>query len=206
MSRSDKGCAVSGEENVTVGDKGSAVCGEQGKTTSGQGTAPRCRSTRRLFFRAFMHPPLHTRTLFQSNREILHFVQNDRTIKWYVCPTVRFNHFVQTVTGEQCSPYNTGGSLCRQVRTTRELSLQNNKCGVGEAHEPPDFGRFFAFVETTFTIFRLPFGKHTSVMVFLLSHLRHASLPPQTGTQNASFRMTHTDESLACYTQRQTKI
>ena len=31
---------------------------EEGKTTSGQGTAPRCRSTRRLFFRAFMHPPL----------------------------------------------------------------------------------------------------------------------------------------------------
>ena len=36
MSRSDKGCAVSGEENVTAGDKGSAVCGEQGKVTSNQ--------------------------------------------------------------------------------------------------------------------------------------------------------------------------
>ena len=32
---------------------------EEGKTTSGQGTAPRCRSTRRLFFRARMCRPLH---------------------------------------------------------------------------------------------------------------------------------------------------
>ena len=39
MSRSDKGCAVSGEENVTAGDKGCAVCGEENVTAGDKGCA-----------------------------------------------------------------------------------------------------------------------------------------------------------------------
>lgn len=77
--------------------------------------------------------------------------------------------------------------VCHSERS-RRISIANRLLiGLGDP---------FDIVETTSAILRLPFGKHSSATVFLLSHLRHASLPPQTGTQISTLRMTHISECI----------